>query len=167
MKVHNNQMLNETSVKYLGDQVNNTDKIKATVEDRRSKDFGKTSEILSIANNVPLGQYRIKSGLLRQAMLVNGTLYNSECWQGTDVDKEILGLELPDQALIRGLVLRHSKVPLELLFLETGSVSVALIHACRRMIYLHSILEKIQRSWCLEFIRPRNLTACPGITLDF
>ena len=60
--------------------------------------------------------------MLTQDLLVNGTLYNSECWQDTDVEKEIKTLNKPKQALLRGLVSGHTKVPLEFLFLETGCV---------------------------------------------
>ena len=92
---------------------------------------------------MPLGQWRVKSGIiLRQAMMVNGTLYNSECWQGTDVEKEIKTLSKPDQALLWGLVSGHAKVPLEFLFLETGCVPLSYIHACRRLLYLQTILKK-------------------------
>ena len=136
-------MQTDHQVKYLGDQVDQTGDCKATIQERRGKAFGITSEILSIANSVPLGQWRVSSGLmLRQAMLVNGILYNSECWQGTNVDKEILSLNKPDQSLLRGLVSGHSKVPLEFLFLETGSTPLSLIHADRRLVYLQTILRK-------------------------
>ena len=163
LKVHNSPMLNETQVKYLGDQVNNSGQIKATIDERRAKAFGLTSEILSIANNVPLGQWRIQSGLmLRQAMLVNGTLYNSECWQGLDVDSEILGFAKPDEALLRGLVFGHSKVPLEFLFLETGSVPVPLIHACRRMVYLHTILRKERSELVSRIYQTQKTDSLPG-----
>ena len=71
LKIENTQMNQETTVKYLGDKVNITGSIKATVEERRGKAFGITADILSIANSVPLGQWRVKSGvMLRQAMLV-------------------------------------------------------------------------------------------------
>ena len=144
-------MLKEGRVKYLGDQVDQSGSVKATVEERRDKAFGLSSEVLLIANNVPLGQWRVRSGLLlRQAMLVNGTLFNSECWQGTDVNKEVLSLDKPDQSLLRGLVSGHSKVPLEFLYLETGSVPLSLVHACRRLVYLHTILRKDQS----ELVKP-------------
>ena len=143
LKVQDEPRNKETSVKYLGDHVNHTGSVKATVEERRARAFGISAEVLSITNSVPLGQWRMKSGvMLRQAMLVNGTLYNSECWQGINVDKEIQTLNKPDLALLRGLVSSYSKVPLEFLFLETGCVPVSYIHACRRLVYLQTILKK-------------------------
>ena len=75
-------------------------------------------------------------------MLVNGILFNSECWQGPNVDKEIRTLDKPDQALLRGLMTGHAKVPLEFLFLESGCIPVSFIPICRRLVYLQNILKK-------------------------
>ena len=58
------------------------------------------------------------------------------------MNKEIKSLDKPDQALLRGLMNGHSKVPLEFLFLESGCVPVSFIHVCRRLIYLQTILKK-------------------------
>ena len=127
------------------------------------KVFGLTLEVLSIANNEPLGQWRIQSWLmLRQAMLVNGTLYNTECCQGLDVDSEILGFAKPDEALLRGLVFGHSKVPLEFLFLETGCVPVPLIHACRRIIYHHTNLRKERSELVSRIYQTQKTDSLPG-----
>ena len=64
--------------------------IESTQPERRRKAFGITADILSIANSVPLGQSRVKSDvMLRKDMIVNGTLYNYEYWQGSDVNKEV------------------------------------------------------------------------------
>ena len=119
LKIQESEMKKETQVKYLGDQINESGSIKATIIERRARAYGITSEILSIANSVPLGPWRVRSGItLRQAMLVNGILYNSECWQGKDVDKGILTLAKPDQALLRGLISGHSKVKKKSYFLR-------------------------------------------------
>ena len=80
LKVQNTAMKRETTGKYLGDHVNNTRTVKATIDERRARAFGLSAEIISTANSVPMGKWRMKSGtMLRQAMMVNGTLYNSEC----------------------------------------------------------------------------------------
>ena len=135
LKVQNKPKNKETTVTYLEDHVNATGTVKATVEEKQSKAFGISAEILSIANSGP-------GIMLRQAMLVNETQFNSECWQGTVVDKEIKTLSKPDKALLLGLVSRHAKVPLEFLFLETGCVPVSVIHSCQRLVYLQTILKK-------------------------
>ena len=64
--------------KYLGDLVNTTGNIKATVADRVAKGYGIVAEIKAILNEIPLGCHKLEIGLqLRQAMLINGMLYNS------------------------------------------------------------------------------------------
>ena len=78
LKVHDAQMNDSNQEKYLGDLVNKTGNIKATVADRVAKGHGIVSEIKAILNEVPLGKYKLEMGLqLRQAMLLNGLLYNS------------------------------------------------------------------------------------------
>ena len=67
--------------KYLGDLVNSTGTIRSTIEDRKSKGFGIVNEILAILDEIPLGRFKMEIGLkLRQAMFLNGILYNSEAW---------------------------------------------------------------------------------------
>ena len=163
LKVQDTQMRKEPTVKYLGDQVNSTGSVKATIEERRGKAFGISAEILSIANSVPLGQWRVKSGImLRQAMLVNGILFNSECWQGPNVDKEIRTLDKPDQALLRGLMTGHAKVPLEFLFLESGCIPVSFIHICRRLVYLQNILKEDQGELLSRVYFAQKADSLPG-----
>ena len=43
--------------KYLGDLVNKSGKIKATIDDRIAKGYGIITEIKAIINEVPLGRY--------------------------------------------------------------------------------------------------------------
>ena len=52
--------------------------MKPTAEDS----IGKVSITLAIVNEVPLAHWRMEAGLnLRDAMLINGTLFESEAWQ--------------------------------------------------------------------------------------
>ena len=68
---------------YLGDKNDMSGRIKPTIFSRISKGYGAISNILAITNEVPLAHWRIEAGLkLRQAMFLNGTLFNSEAWQG-------------------------------------------------------------------------------------
>ena len=43
-------------VKYLGDEIDNTGKVKATIVKRKAKGFGIASEITAITDDIPLGQ---------------------------------------------------------------------------------------------------------------
>ena len=84
-------------------------KIRNTVEDRRNKGYGIVAEILAIVNDIPLGKYKMEIGLmLRQAMLLNGVLFNSEAWHGVSLD-DIKTLESVDEQLSRSIINAHSK----------------------------------------------------------
>ena len=83
LKVHDDKMETSTEEKYLGDILVNNGKIQKTIDERCAKGYGLVSQILAILSEVPLGKYKIQMGLhLRQAMLINGMLYNSEAWHG-------------------------------------------------------------------------------------
>ena len=142
LKVHNDDMNESTKEKYLGDIIDTSGKIRSTVEDRKKKGYGMVAEILAIVNDIPLGRYKIEIGLkLRQAMLLSGLLFNSEAWHDI-TDTEIKIFESVDEYLLRLLVGAHTKTPLEFLYLETGATPIRFILACRRLIYLQTILKR-------------------------
>ena len=94
---------------YLGDKIDKYSSIRATIKSRVSKGYGAVSNILAIVNDVPLAHWRIEAGLqLRQAMLLNSILFNSEAWHGVS-DDDLVQLEKVDEALLRGLLNAHSK----------------------------------------------------------
>ena len=109
-------MENSNQEKYLGDVIDKSGKAKYNIEKRKSKGFGIISNILAIINEIPLSQWKVMAGLrMRQAMLLNGILYNSEAWHGIS-EKDISVLEKVDEALLRGILSAHPKIPLEALF---------------------------------------------------
>ena len=57
-------MNNSEKEKYLGDYIDKTGRIKATIEDRVRKGWGILSEIKAILSEVPLGKYKSEIGLL-------------------------------------------------------------------------------------------------------
>ena len=120
LKVHGEKMHNSKQETYLGDKIDERGILKPTIESRVGKGYGAINNILGIINEIPLAHWRIQAGMeLRQAMFLNATLFNSEAWQGIK-DEEVEMLEKVDEALLRGILNAHAKVPLESLFLETG-----------------------------------------------
>ena len=78
IKVHESEMKSSEEERYLGDIINSSGSVKNTIEDRRNKGFGIANEIIAILDEIPLGRYKMEIGLKqRQAMLLNGILYNS------------------------------------------------------------------------------------------
>ena len=100
------------------------------------------SEILGLVKEAPLGYRRITAGLLfRKSLLINTMLFNSEAWHDI-TDSQIEAFEKIDEALIRGLLSGHSKLPLPAIYLETGQVPIRYIIATRRILYLQTILHR-------------------------
>ena len=83
LKVHKTTMKEADHEKYLGDTIHKSGNIDATIDKRKSKGEGIVAKILSILSEIPLGKHKIEVALkLREAMLINGVLYNSEAWHG-------------------------------------------------------------------------------------
>ena len=143
-KIHENDMNESEQEKYLGDLVNSSGTIRKTIEERKGKGYGIVSEIIAILEEIPLGRHKLEIGLkLRQAMLINGILFNSEAWHSVS-ETELRILEVIDEHLLRALVKGHAKTPLEFLYLETGSIPIRFIIASRRLMYHQTILQRTE-----------------------
>ena len=142
LKVHEESMKNSNREKYLGDKIDGSGTPKATIDDRKSRGYAAASEILAILKDIPLGEHKMEIGLhLRQAMLINAILFNSEAWHNV-VDDDLKVLEAIDEHLLRSIVQGHAKTPLEFLYLETGAVPIRHIISGRRIMYLQTILKR-------------------------
>ena len=162
LKVHGQVMRNRNQETYLGDVIDKSGKARINIEKRKAKGFGIVANILAIINEIPLAHWKIEAGLrLRQAMLVNGILYNSEAWQGIE-EKDIILLEKIDEALLRGILKAHPKIPLEALYLETKSVPIRFIVASRRLMYLHTILQKDETEMVKKVYEAQKTNPSPG-----
>ena len=81
LTINGSEMQNSDKEKYLGDILDKKGTCKPNIENRKLKGYSFISNILAIVNEIPLGHWKIKAGLsLRQAMLLNGILFNSEAW---------------------------------------------------------------------------------------
>ena len=128
--------------KWKGDKIDFSGRLKPTIKSRISKGYGALNYILAITNEVPLAHWRISAGLkLREALLINCILFNSEAWQGI-TNSEIEMLEKVDEDLLRGIIKAHSKIPTEVLYLETGSLPIRFILTSRRISYFYTILKR-------------------------
>ena len=140
--VHGEEMRQTQKEKYLGDQINNKGNIKDTITERANKGYAIVSQIMSLIKELPIGQFRTQIGLmLRDAWLVNGTLFNSEAWHGISKDT-MKPLESVDHHLLRQLLGAHVKTPTEFLYLETGCTPLAFIVKSRRLMYLKEIITR-------------------------
>ena len=138
LKVHGKPMHKAESLMYLGETVHESGKNKYNLLERRAKAYAIFAEIRAILEDIPLGKYRIQIGLqLREAMFVNGVLFNSEVWHGLN-STDITMLSIVDNQILRYIIGAHAKTPTEFLFLETSALPLSLIVSSRRMIYLQT-----------------------------
>ena len=109
MEIHDNLMNDAEHEKYRGDVIDQSGTIQATINKRRIKGDGIVSEIISIIPKIPLGEHKMHVALkLREAMLINGILYNSEAWHGV-TSAQIAKLEAVYESRLRNKLKAHSK----------------------------------------------------------
>ena len=81
MWVHEKPMKSENKTKYLGDWVSSKCDVSLTVEARKSRGIGIINQLSSILSSISLGCFYFETALiLRQSMLVNSIMVNSESW---------------------------------------------------------------------------------------
>ena len=142
IRVHDSVGKTVIQDKYVGDVLENNGSNKANIKERLDKGYGIVNEILSILSEIPLGPYRMSVGLrLREAMLLNGIMFNSEIWYNVKEEEEKKLSEV-DEFLLRSILGAPAKTPKEALFLETGCVPIKYILKMRRLMYLHHILKR-------------------------
>ena len=96
-----------------------------------------------------------------QALFINGTIFNSEAWQGLSEDDLII-LEKVDESLLRGICGAHSKIPIESLYLETGTIPIRFIIKNRRLSYLKTIIKRDPDELIREVYDAQKLDTTPG-----
>ena len=162
LKVDGAKMENSDQEVYLGDIIDKSARAKPNLEKRKSKGYGAVNNILAITSEVPLAHWKIQAGLsLRQAMFINGILYNSEAWHSIE-DKDLIPFEKADELLLRGLLNAHTKTPLEALYLETNSLPIRFILKIRRIMFLHNILQKNSSEMIRKIFEAQKQNPSPG-----
>ena len=109
-----------------------------------------------------LGPYYYEAfSVLCSSLLLSSLISNSESWVGL-TKKQISDLESVDEALFRNIfsidkATAHSKTPLELFYLETGSIPIRYIFCG-----ICSIKEKIAYSRTFSMLSERILPEVTG-----
>ena len=103
---------------------------------------GKISTIMNILREVSLGRkfYFTIALALRESILLNSMLLNSEAWIGLTKDN-VENLELVDEMLLRRILETPSSTPKPALYLELGCIPIRFIIMKRRLMYLHYLLN--------------------------
>ena len=111
------------SVKYLGDILSMDGKNKKNIESRKGKAWGAVRQIISILNETCFGPFYFEMAMvLRNSLLINSMLTNSEAWYGL-TKNDIEELESVDLFLMRKI--------LRFLFLVLKKCSIWKLDVCQ------------------------------------
>ena len=93
--------------------------------------------MMSLLQSISLGYFYFDiAKVLRESMLVNGTLFNSDIWYGL-TKYNVAELEDVDKVLLRRVLETPISTPIESLYLEMGCIPLRYIIMGRRLMYLH------------------------------
>ena len=113
-------------------------------------------------DEIPLGTRRLEIGLiLRESWFLNGTLYNSEVWCSY-LKKDLKVLELLDKKILRLILGAHSKIPCEMLYLESGALPPQHVITVRRLSYLQTILKRHDTEIIRKVYSAQKRNPCKG-----
>ena len=104
--------------------------------------MGYISQIMTILEEMCFGKFYFDSALLlRESIFINGILSSIEATYGL-TSQDVENLEILDRILLRKILSAHSKCPNESLYLELGVMPIKFIIICRRLSFLHYILNR-------------------------
>ena len=78
--------------KYLGLLISSTGGVYETIEDRRSRGWGKIATIMAILSEITLGSFRLGVGHM---IMINSMLFSAKAWSGV-TEKQLARLEVVD-----------------------------------------------------------------------
>ena len=127
---------------YLGDIISVDGRNTPNVDSRTFKALGIVAAIFDILKHVMFGRHYFSVALLlRDMLLVNGILTNSEVWFGLRWG-EIRKLEEVDKIFMRRLFRVPNSCPSEAFYLETGCIPISYKIKARRIQYLHHLATR-------------------------
>ena len=159
IKMSDGEIMKESDKeKYLGDYLTTKANSKDTIESRKARGYGILSEISAMLKDVPMGNQRTQIGLeLRKAWFHNSCLANSEVWTGIS-DNDLKDLAVIANKILRAITGSQAKVPVEMLFLETGQIPISHIISIRRLMYWHTILKRNNEELIYQIYRAMKET---------
>ena len=135
-------LLEVTNEKYLGDVIMSTGSNSLNIKERMRRGYGAVNQIMQMLEELCLGRHYFQcANLLRGSLLLSTLLSNSEAWYNV-TKNDIENLEKVDEALLRKVFSAQCSTPLEVLYLETGTIPIRYILISRRLNFLHYILNQ-------------------------
>ena len=141
---------------YLGDVIQSDGKNDLNIQARVGKGRGAVKQITQMLSDLCLGPYYYEAfSVLRSSLLLSSLISNSESWVGL-TKKQVTDLESVDEELFRNIFSidqskAHSKTPLELFYLETGSIPIRYILMSRRLNFLWYLIHQKEESLLSNF----------------
>ena len=160
--VHGTKMEEVKDDKYLGDILSADGKNTKNIKERVSKGMGIIANILNILDLICFGPFTFEIAiLLRNSMLINGFMTNSEVWYNFSRG-EIQEFENVDKLFFAKLMGVPRSTPTEAYYLELGVLPISAIIKGRRVNYLHNILNRKQDSMLYTFFITQWLNPTRG-----
>ena len=161
-KVHGTVMPEVLEDTYLGDILSNDGRNTKNIKHRISKGLGIINQIFNLLDNVVFGPHYFEIAvLLRDSMLINGTMTNAEIWYNF-TNTEVQEFEGLDQLFFRRLFEVPVTTPKEAYYLELGVLPINIILKSRRINYLQSILKQDKTGMLYTFFLTQWHNPCKG-----
>ena len=155
-------MKNVTEETYLGDLISCVGKNAKNIAQRISKGIGSITQIIHLLEIMSLGEHYMEIALLlRESMLVNGILTNSEIWYGL-TNSEINEFEDLDRLFLRRILKVPISTPQEAFHLELGILPIGIIIKARRINYLHYLVSRRKSEMLHQFFITQWNRPCKG-----
>ena len=162
LKVHGTLMSEVKSDTYLGDVLSADGRNTENIKSRVSKGLGIVSQIMNLLDIVNFGEHYFEIGLLlRESMLINGILTNSEVWYNL-LKTETKELEDIDKLLLKRMLNVPDSTPGEAFYLEMGILPISVIIKARRINYLYYLLSRDESEMISSFFFTQWNNPCRG-----
>ena len=172
LQVHGTTMPSVKEITYLGDIVSYDAKNTKNIKHRTSKGIGIITQVFFILDSCSFGHFYFEMGLLlRESMFINGVLTNADVWHNF-TPGEMKEFETLDLMYLRKLFLVPVSTPKEAFYLELGVIPIDIVIACRRIMYLHSIVRRKAKAKMLhsffttQWIKPSKGDWCEIVRND-
>jgi hypothetical protein len=162
LRAHETAMDLVKEEKYVGDIVSEDSKHTKNIISRRSNGIGVCNEITTILSNLCLGPHHFHVAvMLRQAMLLQVLLSNSETWLRL-TKANMKKLESVDHMLLRKILDTAISTPINALYLECGCIPIRFIIKKKRIMFLHHILTRQDNSLITKVFWAQVHSPAPG-----
>ena len=160
LKIDEEIMKSSSKEKYLGDILTTDGRINQNIDARYNKGIGIVNTISGLLKEICFGQYYFETAvMLRQSMLLNGILCNSEVLYGLNKD-HVETLESVDRFFWRKIFQCPISTPMEIFYMETHTTPVRFILMSRRLMYYWNILHMDESELVKRFYSAQKMSSC-------